>query len=226
MSISIRRRGDVPGAEVSDDPIPDEPDLDDLEAKDDDAKDDAKVDDDGDVEMDDGSTTKFDEGAMESDKAIIKTANGTIITASNLYIPKWMKEWKLGTKAMCVEEANSLGSFPRPAEMNDAMIGHWVFDVYYFYVTNFVNRSNNSLMSSIAADRMAAPVGKRAARHDLTGKWPDLGEDEDGNLRDPTEEELRKYHQESHLSQPNNRDVTWREMISKTSSLHSKVPKL
>ena len=127
-----------------------------------------------------------------------KMGDGTVLTASKLSIPKWVSEWTSGTKAMSVEEANSLDSFPRAAEIIDGMIGGWIHRNYNLHIIDLVSRSSNSLMAQITTDREADRYGKRAMRHDLTGKWPDLGEDENGDLRDPTEDELWNFHQEEH----------------------------
>ena len=57
------------------------------------------------------------------------------------------------------------------------------------------------LMASITAERL----GGKATRCDLTGKWPDLDENEDGDLMDPTDEEFKKIHKEVRLSQHTNK---------------------
>ena len=138
----------IPEADNSDDVVPDEPEADEPEAKDDDAKGDAKMDDDGDVAMGEAPTSKFDEEAKEDviqgEEDTFKMSDGAVLTTSALNIPKWMTEWALGTKAMSVEEANSLESFPRAGEIIDGMIGGWIHRNYNLHIIDLVSRSHQS----------------------------------------------------------------------------------
>ena len=109
--VNMEELGEPSGQEagVSDDPLPEELEVEELEEIDDDTKDDAKVGDDGDVEMEESK-----EEIRGDAEAKIRMADGTFITASNLFIPKWIEDWKLGTKGDLII---------------DPLIGHWVLQL-------------------------------------------------------------------------------------------------
>ena len=142
----------IPEADISDDVVPDEPEEDESKAKDDDMKDD-----DDDVAMSGASKTNFDaevkEDIIQGEEETFKMSDGTVLRTSVLAVPAWLEEWFVGTKAMHVEEANSLDSFPRAGEIIDGLIATWLYRSYKVYINDLALRSRQSLMAQITSDR-------------------------------------------------------------------------
>ena len=189
---------DIPEADISDDVVPDEPEEDESKAKDDDMKDD-----DDDVTMSGASKTKFDaevkEDIIQGEEETFRMSDGTVLTSSTLVVPAWLKEWSLGTKTMPVEEANSLDFFPRAGEIIDGLIATWLYRSYKIYINDLALRPRQSLIAQYTSDR-ADRRSRWALRRDLSGRWPDLGEDENGQLREPTDDELWYFQRDDHFS--------------------------
>ena len=188
----------IPEADISDDVVPHEPEADEPKAKDDDMKDD-----DDDVRMGGASKTNFDAEVkediiQEGEEDTFKMSDGTVLTTATLVVPAWLREWSIGTKTMPVEEANSLDSFPRAGEIIDGLIATWLCRSYKIYVNDLAIRPRQPLIAQMTSDR--ADRRTRAFRRDLSGRWPDLGEDENGQLREPTDDELWYFQRDDHWS--------------------------
>ena len=197
--IKVEEAEDIPEADISDDIVPDEPEEDESKAK----ADDMKVDDEN-VTTGEASRTKFDaevrEDIIQGEGSVFRMSDGSVLTSATLVVPAWLAEWSLGTKAMQVEEAISLDSFPRAGEIIDGLIATWLYRSYKVYISDLALRSRQSLLAQISSDRANQNRYRYAYRRDLSSKWPDFGEDENGQPRDPTDDEFWYFHNGDHLS--------------------------
>ena len=105
---------------------------------------------------------------------------------------------------MEIDPVRSLDPYPRASEIFDAVIGSWVRDSYGMYIAKFVNRAQEATAAKVIEDR----TNPNPQREDLHGKWPDCGQDSEGNLLDPTSEQMAKFHSEVHMiTQKKSRDT-------------------
>ena len=123
-------------------------------------------------------------------------ADGSTAENVALAIPKWLAKWDYGVVEMAVEPAKSLDPYPRAPEMIDHLIGQWITDAYNVFIGKFVIRSQIATSAQLIANRQ----GNNPIREDMHGRWPDCGEDENGEMRDPTREEMKRFHEQNHLN--------------------------
>ena len=74
--------------------------------------------------------------------------------------------------------------------------GQWITDAFNVFIGKFVIRTQIATAIQVIANRK----GNIPVREDTHGRWPDCGEDENGELRDPTREEMKRFHEEVHLA--------------------------
>ena len=123
-------------------------------------------------------------------------ADGSTAENVALAIPKWLAKWDYGVVEMAVEPAKSLDPYPRAPEMIDHLIGQWITDAYNVFIGKFVIRTQIATSAQLIANRQ----GNNPIREDMHGRWPDCGEDENGEMRDPTREEMKRFHELNHLN--------------------------
>ena len=104
---------------------------------------------------------------------------------------------------MEVDPVNPMDSYPRASEIFDAIIGKWIRDSYGVYIAKFVSRTHIATAAQVLQNRKRG----HPTREDLHGKWPDCGDDAEGNLLDPTKEQMIKFHREVHMIVQTIRDM-------------------
>ena len=179
--------------EESDDVLPDVPEADDIaEEEEDDPM--------GQKEsgMPEGYDANIPEEAETEASSSTRFVFADGSTAENVAVdvPNWLTKWDYGISEMAVEPARSLDPYPRAPEILDHVIGQWITDAFNVFIGKFVIRTQIATAIQVIANRK----GNIAVREDMHGRWPDCGEDENGELRDPTREEMKRFHEDVHLA--------------------------
>ena len=143
---------------------------------------------------DDTAYEEADAEASSSTRFVF--ADGSTAENVELGVPQWLMKWEYGIYEMAVEPAKSLDPYPRAPEVIDHLIAQWITDAYNVFIGKFVIRSHIATAAQLIANRQ----GRNPVREDMHGRWPDCGEDENGELIDPTREEMARFHAENHLT--------------------------